>query len=91
MNLTTIHYSFLKLKRFVDHRSYLLTVHSYSVSSQDSSEDQSMDSDESMEPSVRGKREVPPLDSFHDVMGNVANDSSVPGKQGKEPLNKFTC
>ena len=50
-----------------------------------------MDSDESMEPSVRGKREVPPLESFHDVMGKVANDSSVPGKQGKEPLNKFTC
>ena len=50
-----------------------------------------MDSDESMEPSVRGKREVPPLDSFHDGMGNVANDSSVPGKQGKEPLNKSTC
>lgn len=61
------------------------------MSSQDSSEDPSMDSDNSMEPSVRGKREVPPLDSFDDVMGNVANDAGVPGKQGKESLNKFKC
>ena len=50
-----------------------------------------MDTDESMEPSVRGKGEVPPLESFHGVVRNVANDSRVPGKQGKEPLNKFEC